>query len=263
MNAKTDHEESLRDDGTAKETPRAQAYRERMQRIASKEELIRFGTPSPTISFSALVDEIVPVLAKVQSSMQGLERNREVEVLSRKGSRYRFAYTTLDAIMERASPLLAENGLVVTWDARYEDQFGYVEVTCYVLHKSGQWCRSTARIPLLEDKSAQAIGSALTYARRYTVSMLLSVTSEEDDDGNIASQSQRFVANDRRDQDRQGMNHEPRQRAMTPEQQEFNRRALELMRRKILTREQITKLLEECSGDYSLAMGRLPEVFDE
>ncbi len=55
-----------------------------------------------------------------------------------------------------------------------------------VSHKSGQWIETET--PLLLDKqNMQGLGSALTYARRYALSAILNVSSDEDDDGNEAS----------------------------------------------------------------------------
>ncbi len=55
-----------------------------------------------------------------------------------------------------------------------------------VLHKSGQWIETET--PLFLDKqNMQGVGSSLTYARRYALSAILNVSSDEDDDGELAS----------------------------------------------------------------------------
>lgn len=63
-----------------------------------------------------------------------------------------------------------------------------VRVISMLGHSSGQWVRSVLELPWEASKGitqAQAIGSALTYARRYALAALVGVCPE-DDDGNAA-----------------------------------------------------------------------------
>jgi hypothetical protein len=53
-------------------------------------------------------------------------------------------------------------------------------VTC-LLHESGESLESL--YPLGEKSDAQAMGSALTYAKRYALSALIGIVTEDDDDG--------------------------------------------------------------------------------
>jgi hypothetical protein len=52
------------------------------------------------------------------------------------------------------------------------------------LHTSGQWIASEHPLPL--SGRPQEIGSALTYARRYSLSALIGIAADEDDDANAA-----------------------------------------------------------------------------
>ena len=65
---------------------------------------------------------------------------------------------------------------------------GTVTVHTQLGHSSGQWIRSSLTLPWEQGKGvtpAQAVGSALTYARRYALAALVGVCPE-DDDGNAA-----------------------------------------------------------------------------
>jgi hypothetical protein len=80
-------------------------------------------------------------------------------------------------------PPLTVNELCLTQGVEYEGQDGFVVTT--LAHSSGQW-RSN-RIPIIvSDGGAQAYGSALTYARRYGVTLLLALCADDDDDANAA-----------------------------------------------------------------------------
>jgi hypothetical protein len=55
-----------------------------------------------------------------------------------------------------------------------------------ILHASGQWLEGHYPIrPMKEDP--QAHGSAITYARRYSLAAMVCVSAEDDDDGNLAA----------------------------------------------------------------------------
>lgn len=58
-------------------------------------------------------------------------------------------------------------------------------VTKLVHAKSGQYQASLAVIPLAKH-DPQAMGSAITYERRFALSAMLGIVPEEDDDGNAA-----------------------------------------------------------------------------
>jgi len=60
-----------------------------------------------------------------------------------------------------------------------------VTVETMLLHTSGQWFKFGLSMPC-EKETPQAIGSCITYGRRYGMCAILGV-SQEDDDGNAAS----------------------------------------------------------------------------
>jgi len=60
-----------------------------------------------------------------------------------------------------------------------------VTITTLLVHKSGQWISSDLKVTARED-TPQAVGSAITYGRRYALQSIIGVAPEEDD-GNSAS----------------------------------------------------------------------------
>lgn len=54
------------------------------------------------------------------------------------------------------------------------------------MHASGEFITATCKIQL-KDQTAQAQGSAISYMRRYALSAVLGLATEEDDDGQQAS----------------------------------------------------------------------------
>ena len=93
---------------------------------------------------------------------------------------YNSSYADLASIWDAIRSELHKNGLSVvqTFD-------GPLLVTC-LLHVSGEWISGSLPV-CAKDASAQAQGSAITYARRYALAAILGISTEEDDDGNQAS----------------------------------------------------------------------------
>ena len=97
---------------------------------------------------------------------------------------FRSKYADLGSVMEMIRPVLAKNSLAVSQILEPNSDLAIIETV--LLHTSGQWISSTICLKPKEN-TPQGMGSAITYARRYSLSALLGVASEVDDDGNTAS----------------------------------------------------------------------------
>lgn len=94
-------------------------------------------------------------------------------------------YADLASVWDTCRELLAANGLAVTHTFR--DNTGEA-VTCVatLMHESGEFM--TSSLTLKPGKNTpQEMGSAITYARRYTLASLVGIVVDDDDDGNKAS----------------------------------------------------------------------------
>jgi hypothetical protein len=76
---------------------------------------------------------------------------------------------------------LQSAGLVI---AQFPDGTGLV--TMLIHSESGEYISSNYTMPVAKQNDPQAVGSAITYARRYAVSSILSL-NVSDDDGNAAA----------------------------------------------------------------------------
>jgi len=94
-------------------------------------------------------------------------------------------YAPLDGILTQIRPILTKHGLVIIQNVSTDDRFVSIETGIY--HTSGQFIISD-KLQMSADKAtAQGQGSAITYGRRYQLSALLNIASEDDDDANHAS----------------------------------------------------------------------------
>ncbi|MBF0502772.1 MAG: ERF family protein [Candidatus Riflebacteria bacterium] len=99
---------------------------------------------------------------------------------------YKSKYASLASIMETCRPALSANGIAVIQGTSIDLETLRVNVTTLLTHVSGEWIKETLSIKPAMD-SAQAIGSAISYGRRYCLSALVGIVSDDDDDGNLAS----------------------------------------------------------------------------
>ncbi len=100
-------------------------------------------------------------------------------------------YASLDAIIEAVRPVLHKHGLAVAQGATtpVTNEAGNLvgfAVETMLIHSSGEWMTNTAILPLAKA-DPQGAGGAMTYGRRYGLSALLALATEEDDDGHAAS----------------------------------------------------------------------------
>lgn len=126
---------------------------------------------------SEQLNELATALAKAQADIKNAAFNKI-------NPHFKSKYADLAAIRDAVTPALAKNNLSIV-QMTGEDN-GRLIVKTRLLHGSGQWLQS--EYPITNDiNSPQKMGSALTYARRYSLAAICGIASEEDDDGNEAS----------------------------------------------------------------------------
>ena len=129
---------------------------------------------------SEQINELATALAKAQGKFQLAKRSGENPAFKRDGKAT--PYSTLGDVWDACRAALSENGLSVIQPM--EETEGGLTLTTVLLHTSGQWVDSHARLAPVQN-TPQGIGSALTYMRRYQLTALLGIAA--DDDGNAAS----------------------------------------------------------------------------
>jgi hypothetical protein len=110
-----------------------------------------------------------------------------------KNPAFRSKYATLDGIMETVRPALAAHGLAVVQGVVHPEtgeggRLVGIMVETRLIHTSGEWLASVVPVPVAKG-DAHGLGSALSYGRRYGISALLALSTDEDDDGNAAAKA--------------------------------------------------------------------------
>ena len=130
------------------------------------------------ISKSESIDLLAKALAEAQGEMPPVMMNAVNPFLHSK-------YADLGAIIETSKPVLSKHSLSFSQVVFTEDN--KVGLNTLLMHSSGQWIASGMSLPMGEEKGkslAQVAGSVITYLRRYSLSAILGIYTDEDTDGN-------------------------------------------------------------------------------
>ena len=98
------------------------------------------------------------------------------------------SYSTYEDVLDCSQDALLKHGIYFTHILNYLDNKQFM--TTKLWHTSGQSVESVMELKTMKP-DMQALGSAVSYAKRYSLGALLSIASEEDDDANKASDKQK------------------------------------------------------------------------
>lgn len=133
---------------------------------------------------SEQINELAAALAKAQGAMENA-------IMNRTNPHFKSKYADLSSVRDAIREPLSANGLSVVQVTQLTER-GMVLRTV-LMHTSGQYI--TTEYPLPLTPKPHEMGSAMTYARRYSLAALLCNASDEDDDGNAAQASKPASAN--------------------------------------------------------------------
>lgn len=128
---------------------------------------------------SESISSIAKALCEFQSELPVISLDREVEVKTRTGGVYKFKYATLRHVIDTVKPLLVKHKLSYSQPLQSD---GSVETI--IMHESGEFISSVLLIK--GEATPQGVGSAISYAKRYSLCSILGIIADDDDDGNIA-----------------------------------------------------------------------------
>lgn len=127
-----------------------------------------------TFKRSESIKELSIAMADFQSKVATVKKDANNPFFKSK-------YAPLESIIEAIKEPLAKAGL-----SYVQMPTGTNLLVTILMHKSGEFIESTVTLHP-KSNTPQDHGSALTYMRRYALSAMLGIATEEDDDGNAAS----------------------------------------------------------------------------
>ena len=124
------------------------------------------------IEHSTEITQLIAALHAASPSLSGVKRDSI-------NPHFKNRYATLEAVIDAAKGPLFDNGIVFT-QAPGRMIEGSIELTTMLMHKTGQWMKSTIHIPL-SKQDPQGAGSAITYGCRYALMAMLGLPPIDDD----------------------------------------------------------------------------------
>lgn len=121
---------------------------------------------------------------------------------------FKSEYVPLENVAEAITESATKHGLAFSQYATTTET-GNVSVGTIVFHESGEFIEFPPLILKPENTKPQSIGSAITYAKRYSLSAVFGITSDKDDDGNKANGNGEPQKQPQKRNQKQAQNDEP------------------------------------------------------
>lgn len=126
---------------------------------------------------SEQINELAAALAKAQGQIEGAKKSSSNPFFKSK-------YADLAECWNTCREALTANGISVIQMPEEINENGRLNITTMLAHSSGQYITSTLTMTVTK-LDPQAIGSAITYGRRYALAAMVGL-AQEDDDGEKA-----------------------------------------------------------------------------
>jgi hypothetical protein len=133
------------------------------------------------------IKELTLALAKFHSTVGKIKKDA-------KNPFFKSSYASLSHILEEISESLEIAGLVIS---QFPD--GDSLTTMLIHAQTGQYISASFTMPVSKQNDPQALGSSISYARRYAVSSILSLNVSDDDAESAMDRSKKPTATSQED----------------------------------------------------------------
>lgn len=116
---------------------------------------------------SESIIELAKALVSAQGEFKSVAKNE-------KNPFYKSTYSDLPAVVDAVRPILAKHELCFIHLPQGKS------IECIIMHSSGQYIAGVYPLITMKD-DPQALGSAVTYAKRYSLMAMLGIASNDDD----------------------------------------------------------------------------------
>lgn len=123
---------------------------------------------------SASIATLAPALVAALAEIGGVSKGKT-------NPHFKSKYATLESVIEASKGILANHGIALM---QFPSAFngGAMSLDTVLLHESGEWLSGEEAFGVATGKQdPQAVGSALTYARRYAQMAVLNMPAVDDD----------------------------------------------------------------------------------
>jgi hypothetical protein len=125
-----------------------------------------------------------PSITELSKALNAAQKEMKNPTFDSTNPHFKSKFASLVAVREAVIPILNKHGLsIAQFPKATEGTAGCVN---RLMHVSGEWLEEECLLPL-DKNNAQGAGSAVTYARRYSLQAIAGVVADEDDDAHAAS----------------------------------------------------------------------------
>ena len=127
-------------------------------------------------------------IIEINKALVGFHNDIKQPLKDKANPFFKSKYVPLENIAEVIDEVAPKHGLAYLQEAFTTDT-GQTGVVTRLVHESGEFYETEPLVLNADKNNAQGQGSVITYARRYQLASIFGITSDEDDDGNKASEN--------------------------------------------------------------------------
>ncbi|WP_347090873.1 ERF family protein [Staphylococcus ureilyticus] len=125
-------------------------------------------------------------ITKINKALVEFHKQVKQPMKDAKNPFFKSKYVPLENVVEAIDEVAPSLGLSFTqWASN--DANGRVGVSTMLLHESGEYIEYDPVYMKADKETAQGAGALISYLKRYSLSAVFGITSDQDDDGNHAS----------------------------------------------------------------------------
>ena len=128
-------------------------------------------------------------ITELSKAMAGFQKEVKQPFKDKSNPFFKSKYVPLESVVEAINDIAPKHGLSFTqWALNNEN--GTVGIATLLMHTSGEFIEYDPVFIPAEKQTPQGYGALITYLKRYTLSAIFGITSDEDDDGNNSSKNE-------------------------------------------------------------------------
>ena len=136
--------------------------------------------------------ELYEALSRAQSNFDQVKKSGKANIPTKSGGNYSYSFAKLSDVLAATVPALNAEGIYFSQNPKHSftnNGGALLTIVSTLSHRSGATL-SYESIPLFYNMNdAKQAGSVMTYLRRYSACQILGIEGDEDDDANVAMES--------------------------------------------------------------------------
>jgi hypothetical protein len=129
-------------------------------------------------------------IVNITKALLTAQKTMEAAVKDSKNPYFKSSYADYNSVLQACKGPLNSVGVVILQPHVTNERGTFVETI--LLHETGEFISSETQVTVAKANDPQALGSAITYARRYGLQSLVSLPAEDDDGEKAMARDSKF-----------------------------------------------------------------------